>query len=224
MSKRIVLLTATWIIAFVVALSLDYPIAYWVHTSGFGKQVMGKWWAEAIKIPGTFAFTAGVAVLLAILRKIRWKQAVFLVLAGIVVGANPLIKWMAGRWRPYKFPGTDANELRPFAFRPFAHGFSGLFNQHDLCFPSGHECEAAALAVAMIFVWRGGAWVFVLLAILVGIERPAENAHYASDVVGAVGFAMLTTALLHKALSNWMTPNESRGFEAIVPEPQKASP
>jgi membrane-associated phospholipid phosphatase len=209
MSKRTVILIATWIIAFFIALSVDYPVAHWVHTSGFGKHVEGKWWAQVIKEPGEFRFTVIIAGILLLARQIRPKQAVFVVLAGVVSGANSLVKWLVGRTRPYKLPGTY--ELKPFTLHPFWHGLSGLFNQHDLCFPSGHECTAGAMAVAVFLIWPRGAWVFIVLAIAVGIERPAENAHYVSDVIGAVGFAMLGTVLLYKALAGWLQPAEKLG-------------
>jgi len=221
MTRRTHILTAFWIIAFIIALYLDYPIAHWVHTSGFGKQVEGKWWAQIIKEPGEFGFTIAVALLLAIIKQIKPKQAVFVILAGIASGSNALVKWIVGRFRPYKLSGTSG--LHPFELRPFFHGLAGLFNQHDLCFPSGHECTTAALATAMVLVWPRGAWVFVILAILVGIERPAENAHYASDVVGAVGFAMLLTVLLYRVLGDWMKPVEPRGFEVVFNLPESDS-
>jgi membrane-associated phospholipid phosphatase len=209
MSKRFFILTATWIIAFIIALSLDYSVAHWVHTSGFGKHVEGKWWAQVIKEPGEYWFTMAVALLLVLARRVRPKHAVFILLAGIVSGANSLVKWIVGRTRPYKLPGSY--DLHPFVLHPFWHGFSGLFTQHDLCFPSGHECTAGALATAVLLVWPRGAWVFILLALLVGIERPAENAHYVSDVIGAVGFAVLATVLLHKALESWLQPAQKLG-------------
>jgi len=44
-----------------------------------------------------------------------------------------------------------------------------------------------------------------------GNRTPAENAHYASDVIGAVGFAILGTTLLHKALAGWLKPAQKLG-------------
>jgi membrane-associated phospholipid phosphatase len=204
MSKRTVILTAIWTIAFLLALSLDYPIAHWVHTSGWGRQVEGKWWAQIIKAPGDFRYAVIVPFLLLLTRQIRIKQAIFIVLAMAVSGTNSLVKWIAGRTRPYKLPVTT--ELRPFELHPFWHGFGGLFNQKDLCFPSGHECTAGALAVAILLVCPRGGWIFLTLAVLVGIERPAENAHYASDVVAGAGFAILGTLLLYKVLAGWLEP------------------
>jgi len=225
MSKRTVILTIAWTIAFAIALSFDTTIAEYVHTSGLGHHVEGTRWAQAIKAPGDFRFTIGAALLLLIVRQIRWKQAVFVLLAGAIGGANPLIKWIVGRTRPYKLPGTY--ELRPFTLHPFWHGIRGFAHQKDLCFPSGHECNAGALAAAMFVVWPKGWRIFLTLAVLVGIERVMENAHYASDVVGAMGFVMLGTAMLYRVLSNWMQPAQPRGFEVVTgdsqPEPSESS-
>jgi membrane-associated phospholipid phosphatase len=69
----------------------------------------------------------------------------------------------------------------------------------------------------MVVVWPQGAWPFICLAVLVGIERVAENAHYLSDVVGAAGFSILCVAVLNKLLSNWMKKPKPRGFMVVVP-------
>jgi membrane-associated phospholipid phosphatase len=220
MFKRKSIVVVIWTIAFLIALSLDYPIAHWVHASGLGRQVEGKWWAQVIKAPGDVHYAVAVPILLLLTRQIRIKQAVFILLAMAFSGTNGLVKWIAGRTRPYKLP--DTAELRPFELHPLWHGFNGFFNQKDLCFPSGHECTAGALAVAILLVWPRGRWIFLMLAVLVGIERPAENAHYASDVVAAAGFAMLTTTLLYKLLAIWMADPSPRGFEPILKN-EKAS-
>jgi membrane-associated phospholipid phosphatase len=208
MPRHWFILFTLWAIALLVALSLDFRIAQAVHSSGLGRRVEGKGWAQVIKEPGEFQFTIAVSVMLALARRIRWKQAIFVLLAGVASGTNFILKWVVGRYRPYKLPSMPG--LHPFEFLPCGHGLHGLFNQHDLCFPSGHECTAATLATAMVLVWPRGAWVFVMLAVCVGIERPAENAHYASDVIGAAGFAMLTTTLLHRLLWGWLHPVQTQ--------------
>jgi membrane-associated phospholipid phosphatase len=198
-----------WLVAFLVALPLDRPVASWVRSSGLSREVEGKWWAEAIKAPGDFRFTVVVAVLLWLTRRIGWHQGVFIVLAGVVSGINGLFKWMVGRTRPFKLP---LHELHPFYFEPFRGGLRHFLDQKDLCFPSGHAFTAFALAVAVLLVWRRGAWIFLTLAVLVGMERVAENAHYLSDVVGGVGFSILFVALLHRVMSGWMNSIEKNGF------------
>jgi membrane-associated phospholipid phosphatase len=106
-------------------------------------------------------------------------------IAGAVSGFNGVLKWVVGRHRPVV-------GIQPFKFQPFEGGMQGLFAAKDLCFPSGHACLAFATAAAVGLVvprWRYGLYT---LAVLVGIERVLENAHYVSDVVAAAAFGMLT--------------------------------
>ena len=208
-------------VAFVIALLVDYPIAHAVHTSGLGHFVKGKWWAQVLKEPGEIQFTIAIAVLLLVCRRINWKMGLFVLLSGVLSGANVVVKWLVGRSRPYKLPGSE--ELKPFEVHPFWHGAWGFTHQSDLCFPSGHECTAGALAVAVCIAWPRGRWIFIALAVLVGIERVAENAHYASNVIGAMGFAMLGTSLLYHILAGWLRPATRPGFEVIVNSPEAST-
>ena len=219
--KRPSILIASWTIAFIVALLLDARVAEFARSSGLARTVEGSRWAQIIKISGTFWFTLAVAGLLWLFRRAGWKSSAFVIFAGILSGTNGLVKWIVGRTRPFKLPGTF--DLRPFEFHPFWHGISGFFNQRDLSFPSGHECTAAALAAAIAIVWPRGAWVFICLAILVGIERVAENAHYLSDVVAAAGFSVLCVALLNQALSSWIKMPKKPVFLVAVPPMQAGS-
>jgi membrane-associated phospholipid phosphatase len=183
-------------IAFFVALLLDAPIAGWVHSTGIAYHVQhGRWWPKILKAPGDFRFNLIVAFLLVIVRQIHWKQGVFVVCAGVMSGLNSPLKWIVGRYRPFH---PDPRQLRPFHLEPFWHGLHGLFHQGPLSFPSGHECTAFALAAALLVVWPRGGWIFVIVAFVTGLERIAENAHYPSDVVGAVGFSMLCVMLLNR--------------------------
>jgi undecaprenyl-diphosphatase len=205
-------LAIAWSIAFAAAVYLDTPIARAVHDSGLSAYVAGKGWAQAAKVPGQILCTFFVVLLLSP-RQIPLKRAVFVLLAGALSGLNFLIKWEVGRYRPYKFPGSTG--LHPFWFHPFWHGIHGLLNQHDLSFPSGHECTAGALAASMFVVFPRGRWIFLAFAVIVGIERVLENAHYTSDVVGAMGFAMLEVSVLNLLLKGWMNPKENKAFEVL---------
>jgi membrane-associated phospholipid phosphatase len=209
--KRTSVFIGVWTIAFLIALSLDTRVARFNHDSGFAHFVAKKNWAETIKFPGTIWFNPPIVLLLWRLRRIRGRQALFVLAAGALSGANALAKWIVGRTRPYKFPTGDP--LQPFTLRPCLNGVWGLFHQHDLSFPSGHECTAGALAVAIWFVWPRGRWIFTGIALLVGIERIAENAHYTSDVVAAAGFALLCTSSLHAVMGRWIAPVELRSLE-----------
>jgi membrane-associated phospholipid phosphatase len=215
------ILTGIWLLLFCVAIAFDRTVAQAVHDSGIDATIRRHWRiAETVKLPGTFAFTAAVAILWMLLRQITGPQSLFIALAGVMSGINGLIKWLVGRTRPFKLPGTD--ELQPFHFEPFWHGTNGLFHQKDLCFPSGHACTAFALAAAVTIVRPRWGWLFIPLAVMVGIERVLENAHYFSDVVGAAGIGAAGALLVWRLLRRWLEPSpEPSGFPVI---PQPANP
>ncbi len=137
-----------------------------------------------MKTPGHFWFTITLAIIVSIFHAWGWRGGALVCLAAIVSGVNGLMKWMAGRARPFKVPGRP-DELLPLDFHPFIGGFTGLWTTKNLCFPSGHAALAFATAqmLAMLLPrWRRAIYAG---AAMVGIERVLENAHYVSDVVAA---------------------------------------
>jgi undecaprenyl-diphosphatase len=97
----------------------------------------------------------------------------FLFFAVLVpVLAGELIKWMAGRGRP--FVGGKANA---FNFEPFAgtEAYASL--------PSGHAITGAALAFAVAAVWPRARGVMIVYAVLIAASRLVLLAHHPSDVV-----------------------------------------
>ena len=200
-----------WCVAFLVAIALDAPVARWARETGTADSVRAARWSEWVKAPGTFWFTAAVVALLWLARRIHCRQVAFAFAAAAVAGLNVIPKWVVGRTRPFKLSVPIADQPRPFELHPFWHGLWGLFHESNLSFPSGHECTAFALTAAVWVVWRPGAWALLPLAVAVGFERVAENAHYASDVVAAVGFAAAGTALARWALSDWMGARTAAG-------------
>jgi membrane-associated phospholipid phosphatase len=198
-TRRTILLTALWLAAFGVALLADRPVAEWVHHQGWDAH---RSWSAAhrgvnfvLKIPGEYFFTLAVAVAVAVVHPNRWRAGAFVALAGVVSGVNGLVKWVVGRHRPVPEVG-----IHPFDFRPFAGGLHGLFAAKNLCFPSGHACLAFATAAAVGLVMpRWKYWLYAL-AILVGIERVLENAHYVSDIVGAAALGIIGAHLTYHVL------------------------
>jgi membrane-associated phospholipid phosphatase len=184
-SRRVwVLLLGIWIVALVAAVELDLRVAQWVQAAPPIHR--GGWLAWALKLPGYFPVTIGVAVLVGIFHRRSWRAALPLLLAGPAVGlVYTVLKWIVGRRRPVIPP------LAPFQFHPFARGIGGLVHaESGLSFPSGHAAMAFATATCLAFALPRWAVVFYLIAAAVGAERVLENAHYLSDVVAGAGLGV----------------------------------
>jgi membrane-associated phospholipid phosphatase len=197
-----------WLSLIAIAFTVDRPVAIWVHANGIDAAVRSAWIAKVLKFPGTFYFTLIFTATAVFIRRVRINEAIFILLAGVTSGANWILKWTIGRMRPYKIPGPD--QPYPFRFHPFMHGFVGLFQQKDLSFPSGHSCTAFALAMAVALVRPRWAWIFFIVACIVGAERVFENAHYVSEVFAGAGVGAGGALLVYR----WMKPKAEglRGF------------
>ena len=105
---------------------------------------------------------------------LRLQFLIFAVAVPLVPGE--LVKWAAGRGRP--FLGGQAN---PFNFRPFAQ------TEAYASFPSAHSITAFALAFAIAAAWPRARGVMIAYALLIAATRLVLLAHHPSDVVaGAV--------------------------------------
>ena len=97
----------------------------------------------------------------------------FLFFAVLVpVLAGQIIKWIAGRGRP--FVGGKANA---FNFAPF-NGTEAYAS-----FPSGHAITAFALAFAVSAFWPRARIAMMVYAVLIALTRLVLLAHHPSDVV-----------------------------------------
>jgi membrane-associated phospholipid phosphatase len=97
----------------------------------------------------------------------------FLLLAvALPLAVGHLVKWIAGRGRP--FVGGHAN---PFNFTPFVD------TQAHASFPSAHAITAFALAFAITTAWPGARGVMVAYALVIATTRLVLLAHHPSDVL-----------------------------------------
>jgi membrane-associated phospholipid phosphatase len=97
----------------------------------------------------------------------------FLFLAVLVpVLAGEMIKWIAGRGRPFVGGKADA-----FNFVPFTG------TEAYASFPSGHAITAFALAFAVSAVWPRARGAMAVYAVLIALSRLVLLAHHPSDVV-----------------------------------------
>ena len=196
MRRPVVLFLVIAVIALIVAAVFDGAVANFARTSGAENFLeTHKAVQKTLKAPGEFGFTLVVAIAVVFLHPLKWRAGAFVLLGTIVSGINGLIKWIAGRTRPFHLMDENgAARLAPFDLTPFRGGLPGLFVSKNLCFPSGHAALAFATAEALAILYPRARWTFYLVAALVGVERILENAHYVSDVVGA---AILGIAGVH---------------------------
>ena len=199
---RVILFLTAWLIAIVIAVCADARVATLMRTTGVaGFLEHHKAISETLKIPGFFPFTI-LAVLPMVVwwHRQRWGAGLFVLIVTVLSGSNQLIKWIAGRTRPFK-PPDGSGALVPLELHPFPA--SG----RNLCFPSGHAALAFATAAALGILWPRFRWRFYALATIVAVERFAENAHWLSDCVAA---AALGIGGAHLVRWIWWRKVESR--------------
>ncbi|MCS7033280.1 MAG: glycosyltransferase [Phycisphaerae bacterium] len=180
-----------WLLAVLLALPLDAPVAQWMRDSGLEWTLRhDHGLREFLKLPGEAwsVFLAGAVAWMA--HPARVRAVALIVLSSLLVSAGKLVKFAVGRHRPFTWMRGTIEELRPFDFLPLRDGMEGFFHDQNLSFPSGHASLAFALAGALAMLWPRGRWVFLTVATLTALERVAENAHWLSDVVVAAGFGL----------------------------------
>ncbi len=170
-------------------LKADY-ILY--HGNAKSEHRIGISAGDVLKWPGEYWMTAVLAVGAMLMTRPReWQAGAFVLLCGTLSGVNGLIKWIAGRARPFKALNSKLDmPLEPFHFQPFYHGVSGLFGTTNLCFPSGHAALAFANAAGMAILFPRWRWLWYALATLCAAERFLETAHFFSDTVAAAALGI----------------------------------
>jgi membrane-associated phospholipid phosphatase len=183
---------------FILALFLDIPVSTWAHDSGLASWLkLHVVFAHIIRFPGNFYFTL---TLCAIMLGGEWlggsrsggrliSKAMIVLLAGILSGLNAPLKILIGRIRPYH--GVPPFELHPFKF--------ALVNtEASFSFPSGDASIAFAMAMSLSLTLPGLRSLWWTLAVIVAVERVAENAHYPSDVVAGAALGVAVALIARK--------------------------
>ena len=174
----------------------------------YGHKIAGSRYsiAEILKLPGQYevALVIAVGAMLACRRTPRWHAGLFIVLCMLLSGLNGLVKWFAGRARPFREVGSlkPIHELRPFHFEPFPYGFRGMVNTNNLCFPSGHAALVFASAAGLAILFPRKRWVFYTIAAITSVERFLETAHWFSDCVAAAALGIGGAYLIHWLLED----------------------
>ncbi len=204
---RIALGIAFWAALFAAAFVSDRAVAQWAHDTP--QLAESPRLIKVLRAPGNFVFTSCIAFLLVLSRPEFWRRGAFLLLSAMLGGLfYSVIKWIVGRFRPFKETGTF--ELTPFRVHPFRHGLRGLFNEPNKSFPSGDATLAFATAAALGMLFPKWRWLFYPLAALVAAERVLESAHYPSDCVGGALVGWLSALLALYLCKRWtLSPFET---------------
>lgn len=107
-------------------------------------------------------------------------QFIWLAIA-VPLAFGELVKWIAGRGRP--FVGGQANA---FNFTPFA----GTEGAHA-SFPSAHAITAFALAFAIAAIWPRLRGLMIAYALVIAFTRLVLLAHHPSDVVAGATIGII---------------------------------
>ncbi len=116
-----------------------------------------------------------------------WVATRFVMAWGALLAATQysidLIKWIAGR-------------VRPVRWLPEGDRASPWFDHGNYSFPSGHTGYYWALALGIAVRWPKAALPALAMALYVTEQRVLVLAHHWSDVIAAIGIALLWTAAL----------------------------
>ena len=182
----------------IFALPLDLPVASYlkVHPlrGDLNRLVM---LSEAFSFGLTALMILGLAWLLDPAKRKPWRWALLAtILAGMM--AN-LAKMCLARVRPHSVEELLNQQLTtlPSVRDTFVTWLPSLdFESGMQSFPSAHATTAAALAVALGWLYPRGRVAFALIAALACFQRMASQAHYMSDVLAGAALGTFAATLV----------------------------
>ena len=216
-TRGLFVLSGVLLVASLIALSIDCPLAHWILQGNCPKWVVGS-----LNLLEPFGHGLGVAVLVLAIHQLdaarRWAlPRVLACCFGAGLATNG-IKMLVARARPHHFD-FDGGVWGTFGgWFPLTAAGSG--NQS---FASAHTATAVGLAMALIWLYPAGRRLFITLAVLVAAQRLVTGAHYLSDVLfGAalgvvVGTACLKAGRLAERFERWEDRWRARKSPAPAP-------
>lgn len=158
------------------AIAIDGAIEHMLHDFAIWAK-HDSWFWFIVKQPGEYWLSSIATLFVLFLHPWRWRAAALIPLAGTLSALlTATLKWVIGRRRP-------VTQLSPFDLDFFHGGTFGLFDQRNLCFPSGHATLAFSTATILAIILPRYWWAWYAIAVLCAIQRVAELAHYPGDVV-----------------------------------------
>lgn len=205
-------------VVFAIATPLDLPLSHLAHESGVAPWLKSHHGvALLIRQPGIFYFyvpAVCIALLFAAHRRgenlndpAAWRRPAIVLLAAVLSGVNAIIKIVVGRTRPY-------HGLPPFEFHPLGHNLPVPLTSFS--FPSGDASLAFAVATALTLIVPRYRFIWIALAVIVGLERIAENAHYPSDVVAGAALGIAVAIVARKLVDHFFKSDANPSRETII--------
>jgi len=166
------------------ALTVDCRVSHWVLGDNLPDFV-----EDLFSVAEPFGHGIGVIIIaLAIFQldpRRRWGIPRLLIMALAAGMAANGVKMLVSRVRPHHFDFASGvwasfGEMLPFA----GAGPEGQ------SFPSAHTATAVGLAMALVWLYPRGRWLFPMLAAMVACQRIVSGAHFLSDVLfgAALGY------------------------------------
>jgi hypothetical protein len=170
-----------------VLVYVDYVALFWLHK-----------WGSAYVIAGAAGVAAAISLFVP-----RWRPHAFRVLARLVaIVAMHIcirllvteIKLATGRLRPVSWIGQGSPNAT------FLYAGSSAVG-----FPSGHVTQFASVLMPALLMWNTKSRVLRCLAITVplavGLVRILQNAHFVSDVTGAISVCAVLSVIFSSLCS-----------------------
>lgn len=143
--------------------------------------------SAALEFSATFLIWilyAGLIVLWLFGKKINRKQVVYALIAGFVA-------WSIAQGIKIIFP-----TLRPFMINGNPVGV--LITPTGSAFPSAHTALAFSLAVTIFLLDGKIGWIYLSVAMFIGIARILANVHYPIDILGGALIGTLVAVIIEK--------------------------
>lgn len=230
---RLLLVTSlVLLLAAAAALLIDVPVGQWCFDTFSAKAARLRgdhsWWvgsvSQLLRFAELFGHGWGVALTVCLIFVLdpgrRWAIPRLLAAASLSGLAVNLLKMTVIRTRPGSFH-FDGSVWQTFgAWMPPWESNAALQS-----LPSGHTGLAVGLAIALIWIYPRGRYLFPVLALLVACQRIQAGAHWTSDVLSAaavgclVSWAVLEVGPLPPQFNRWEADWRDRAGSRRTGEP-----
>ena len=173
---------------------VDRAVDLWIHVNWSGTWIYN--WGTYISYLATGTYIEiGIAFcfILVIIRdpgfEKRWTRLLLYICisaaVAIIIGAA--VKYLLGRYRPVML------------FEQGLYGLHFLSTEWELnSSPSGHTLRSFSVLTSLSMLYRRFAYLFIAIAVLIGLSRIIVTAHYPSDVVFGAFIGVFSALWVYK--------------------------